>query len=334
MTKVSVIIVNYNGDGLIKGCLKALDGQSFRDFEVVIVDNGSSDRSLDEIRDFLQGSSIASIAKVIALDRNLGFAGGNAEGLRYARCEYIALLNNDTEPNEKWLEELVGAMDSDTKVGICASKLIVHGTNHIDSAGDIFSTVLKGFKRGEGEKAFLYNEGGYVFGACAGAALYRRRMIDEVGFFDEDFFLIHEDTDLNLRAQLNGWKVFYAPGAIVYHKVRSTIGQSSDMAVYHSLRNSEFVRMKNIPIGVFTKCLFAFIIGELSEFIFFAIKHKKFVLFFKAKVDALRGLHRMLGKRARIMKNKKTDSIYLLSMMTPWRQRQFLKRIITKFFHE
>lgn len=333
MPRVSVIVVNYNGKGFIRGCLHALERQSLGDFEVVIVDNASLDGSLYEIERFLEESTIASLVNLIPLGRNLGFARGNIEGLKYAEGEYIALLNNDAEPDERWLQELVKVMDGDPHVGICASKLIVYGTEIIDSAGDGFSTALRGFKSGEGEKVSFYNEKEYVFGACAGAALYRREMIKEIGFFDEDFFLIYEDTDLNLRAQLHGWKTLYAPTAIVYHKVRSTIGSMSKAAIYYALRNSEFVRIKNISISLFLRFMPEFILGMVSEFIYFAIKHRRPMLYFKAKIDVIRILPKMLKKRGVIMKNRKVNNQYLLNIMTPVWQKDFLITKIKKFLH-
>ena len=310
MIRVSVIIVNYNGKGLITDCLKSLERQSFKDFEVIIVDNNSLDGSQYEIQRFLKKRSIAPFIKLISLDRNLGFAGGNIEGLKYTgNSEYIALLNNDTEPDGRWLEELTKAIENRPLVGICASKLIVYGTNLIDSAGDGFSTSLKGFKRGEGETISSYNKGEYVFGACAAAVLYRRNMIEEIGFLDEDFFLIHEDTDLNLRAQLYGWKAIFVPTAIVYHKVRSSIGKMSPKAVYYSLRNSELVRIKNIPLTLFLRCLPVFLLGMVSEFLYLAIKYKHPVLYFKAKLDAVKMFPIMLKKRkANIKAKRATDS--------------------------
>lgn len=333
MPKVSVIILNYNGNGITPGCLKALAAQSFQDFEVLVVDNGSCDDSLYEIKSFLKETAMAPLVRLIALNKNLGFTGGNLEGYRYARGEYIALLNNDTKPDRKWLQEIVKAMEGHAEAGICASKMITDGSNVIDSAGDGYATSLKGFKRGEGENTRRFNQCGYIFGACAGAALYRKRMIEEIGFLDNDFFLVHEDTDMNCRAQLAGWKVLYVPSAVVYHQVSSTIGSMSDIAVYYSLRNSEFVRLKNVPIGVFVKCIPGFIIGMMTEFIYFALKHKKFVLYFRAKMDFLRGISRMLEKRAVIMKNMKVDTGYLLSIMTPVWEAEFLKSKINKFLY-
>ena len=328
MSKVSVIIVNYNGEGLVVGCLKALEGQSFKDFEVVIVDNCSIDSSPYEIKMFLKESPLASISKLIPLDRNFGFAGGNIQGLKYAdNSEYIALLNNDAEPDKDWLEHLVNAMDSEPLVGICASKLIVYGTNLIDSAGDGFSTSLKGFKRGEGENATLYNKREYVFGACAGAAIYRQKMIDEVGFLDEDFFLIHEDTDLNLRAMLYGWKVLYVPEAIVLHKVSSSIGNNrSDTSVYYNLRNSEFVRIKNIPFFLFLRYLPIFFLGMVYEFFLFVVKRRKTILYFKAKIDAIKMLTVMLKKRRSNMKAKRISDKDFRQIMIPGLKIGFLKK--------
>ncbi len=334
MPKVSVIVVNYNGSESIIDCLAALSGQLFKDFEIILVDNGSSDNSLYEVEKFLEKCPPVNPIKIIPLSNNLGFAGGNVIGFDYAEAEYIALLNNDTEPDTKWLENLVKGMEADPGVGICASKLIVHGTDVIDSAGDGYATSLKGFKRGEGEGAEKYETEEYIFGACAGAALYRRKMLEEIGFFDEDFFLIEEDTDLNFRAQLAGWKVMYVPSAVVYHRVRSTIGHMSDMAVYYTLRNSELVRIKNIPLALFLRCLPEFIVGKILEFVYFVLKHGKLNSYLKAKIDVLKSLQKTLKKRKAIRETiKKVDNKYLYSIMTPILNREFLTMKIKKFLY-
>ncbi len=326
MSKVSVIIVNYNGSGLIEDCLMALENQSFKDFEVIIVDNSSIDNSPYEIQIFLRENPLASVTKLILLDRNLGFAGGNLQGLKYTNnSKYIALLNNDTEPDKNWLENLVNTMDSEPLVGICASKLIVYGTNLIDSAGDGFTTSLKGFKRGEGEDATLYNERKYVFGACAGAALYSRKMIEKIGFLDEDFFLTHEDTDLNLRSKLYGWKVLYVPEAIVFHKVSSSIGNMGDTSTYYDLRNSEFVKIKNIPFSLFLRYLPSIFLWIVYEFLIFVIKRRQAILYFKAKIDAVKMLPIMLKKRKNNMKAKRISNKDLRGTMIPGLELGFLK---------
>jgi len=333
MPKVSVIITNYNGEEFITSCLKSLEEQLYKDFEIIVVDNGSSDNSLNKIREFLGTSTNASPVRLIPVEVNLGFAGGNLEGLRHTNNEYIALLNNDTEPDKKWLGNLVAAMEANPAVGICASKMIVYGAQKIDSAGDGFSTNLRAFKRGEEQSVNAYNTEEYIFGACAGAALYRRRMLDEIGFFDEDFFLIHEDTDLNFRAQLSGWKVLYIPSAIVHHKVRSTIGHMSEEAIYYSLRNTELTRFKNVPVGLFIRCFPSYLFGTFFEFLYFSIKHGKFRLYIKAKKDVFKLLPKMLRKRKEIMSSKKVDNRYLYSIITPFWNNEFFPMKVKKFIY-
>jgi len=330
---VSIIIVNYNGGSLTVDCLKSLEKQTYKLFEVVVIENGSADDSLNIINAFLRKSSLLPISKVVKLDNNIGFARGNREGMIRAKGTYLALLNNDTEVDEKWLEELVRALDDHPEIGICASKLVKYGTDTIDSAGDIFTCLLKGDKRGEHTYISNYGHTEYIFGACAGAAIYRREMIEQIGFLDEDFFLIHEDTDINYRAQLAGWKVFYVPTAIVHHKVRSSIGTMSDLAVYYTLRNSEFVRIKNVSFVVFLRCFPEFLFGIVSEFFYFAIKHKKFKLYLKAKKDALKIFPLMWKKRKIIMKTRKVNNRYLLGLMTPIWQKDFFKAKLRKFLH-
>ncbi len=330
---VSVIIVNYNGIRVIRDCLRSLEKQTFEDFEVIVVDNGSSDGSLEYLNRYALGDCLPKPIKVISVSRNSGFSEGNRLGFLQSSRQFIALLNNDTEPAEDWLKQLVLALQKNPDIGICASKLITYEKGTIDSAGDRFTMLLKGDKRGEGYSANQYVTEEYVFGACAGAALYRRKMFDEIGFLDDDFFLIHEDTDLNIRAQLAGWRVIYVPTAIVRHKVRSSIGEMSDTAVYYSLRNCEFVRIKNIPFPVFLRCLPWFITSEISEFVFFALKNKRFSLYFKAKIDALKLIPLMLKKRKLIMKNKKVSNKYIISILTPVWEEDFLLSKLRKFFH-
>lgn len=332
MNDVSAFVITFNNSLTIKDCLLSLNNQTFKDFELILVDNNSKDNTkevIESIKPLLNYT-----VKAFYLDRNLGFAGGNNFALQYASGKYIALLNPDAIADNFWLEELVNSVESDPMVGICASKMLVYGSDIIDTAGHQFSHLLKGFKRGEGERGFLYNRKEYVFGACGGAVLYRRKMINEIGFLDEDFFLLHEDVDLDFRAQLYGWKVLYVPTALVSHKVRSSIVHMSDNAVYYTLRNVEFVKIKNVPLGIFLRYLPQFIIGMLTEFIYFALKHRRFGLYLKAKMNVLEMLPKMLKKRAVIMKNRNVTNGYLFSIMTPAWQKDFLKTKIKKFIYE
>ena len=331
MNSVSVIVITFNSSSTIKDCLASLGEQTRKDFEVILVDNNSHDNT-SEVVEYIK-PVLGFPLKTFYLDRNTGFAGGNHFGLKQAAGGYIALLNPDAMAENFWLEELIKSMDSHSEVGICASKIIDEKINIIDSAGDIYTPVLRGFKRGEGESSKRFNDQEYIFGACAGAALYRRKMIEEIGFLDKDFFLIHEDTDLNFRAQLSGWKVLYVPTAVVRHKVRSSIGPMSPIAIYYTLRNNELVKIKNIPLGIFLRCIPDFLIGTVIEFVYFVIKHKRLRLYFRAKIDTISMLPRMLKKRSIIMKNRKVSHGYLLNMMTPVWQKDFLITKIKKLLH-
>jgi GT2 family glycosyltransferase len=324
---VSVIIVNYNGRDLLRECLESVYAQSFRDIEIIVVDNGSQDGSVEYVK-----GSFPDVM-VFPLAYNTGFPTANNEGLKHSIGGYILLLNNDVVVDKDCISNLYATMESDPKLGICATKMIVAGTDLLDSAGDGFSSNLKGFKRGEGLPLDLYNRYEYVFGACAGAAIYRRSMIDEIGFLDDDFFLIQEDTDLNFRAQLASWKVLFVPSAVVYHKVRSSIGHMSDTAIYYTLRNSEFVRIKNVPLGIAIRCLPSFVIGISTEFVYFVIKHKKIKLYYKAKKDALIKFPLMWKKRRIIMKNRKTTNKYIISIMTSVLDKEFMKAKLAKLFY-
>lgn len=330
---VSIIVVNWNGERFIGDCLVSLDNQDFRDFEVIVVDNGSSDGSVEVIREHLENSPLASSLTLVVAGRNLGFTGGNIEGLKHARGEYILLLNNDTEADVSFVGELVRAMDASPEVGMCAPKMLQHGTDLIDSAGDGFSRYLKGYKRGEGERAERFDREEYVFAACGGATLLRRKMIEEIGFLDDDFFINFEDVDLGFRAQLAGWKVRFVPAAVVSHKVSSSIGKLSDTQAYYSIRNSEFVKVKNVPLSVFIRCLPAYMAGMASEFYYFVLRHGRFRVYLRAKLDALRLMPRMLRKRRRIMSTKKVTSRYILQMMTPALDVDFLRAKGRKFFN-
>lgn len=321
LNTISVIVVNYNGKHLLRDCLESLFQQSFSNIEVILVDNASRDGSLEYVREAFPR------VKIIPLAQNIGFAGANNEGLRHAAGDYIMLLNNDVKVDKDCLQNLFRAMDADQGIGIGATKMIAADSGVIDSAGDGISTALRGFKRGEGLSVNLYNEQEFVFGACAGAALYRRTMIEDVGFLDEDFFLIYEDTDLNLRAQLAGWNVLYVPSAIVFHKVRSTIKEMSTEAIYYSLRNSEFVRMKNVPAAVFLRCFPSYLLGNLIEFLYFAVKYRKFSLYVRAKWDAIKLCPRMMRKRRVLMKQKRVRNRQLSRIMTScWHKEFFLAK--------
>ena len=308
--KISVIVVNWNGQRLLQDCLGSLARQTYTNREIILVDNGSTDSSIPYVKEKFPD------VKIVELRENTGFTGGNAAGLKATDGHFVALVNNDTRVDDRWLENLVQPMRQDSKIGICASKILFDGGAEINSAGDGLTTAAVGFNRGLGAKSTLGDHPEPVFGACGAGALYRRRMLDEIGFLDEDFFLYDEDTDLSFRAQLAGWKCVYAPDAVMYHKANATAGRLSDTHVYYHTRNLEFVWIKNMPIGLMFRYAHHKIMQEVGSFCYLCLRHWKWRPFFKAKRDALWMLPRMWKKRRAIQAGRRVSNSYLRSLMT------------------
>jgi hypothetical protein len=320
--KVSIIVVNWNGERFLEDCLGALSNQSYASREIILVDNGSSDNSVGLTRNnFPQ-------VKVLGLTENKGFTGGNAAGLEVAQGDYIALVNNDTRADARWLENLLEPMLRDQKIGICASKLIIAGTACIDSAGDGMTSAGVGFNRSHGAELNAHPFLEPVFAACAAGALYRRKMIDEIGFLDEDFFLYDEDVDLSFRAQLEGWKCVYVPDALVHHKGNATSVRLSDTHVYYHSRNLEFVWIKNMPTGLMLRFAHHKLFQEIGSFCYLCLRHWKWRPFFKAKQDALRMVPLMWKKRRAIQERRRVPNFYLRSLMTSMVSFDFVRQKI------
>lgn len=291
MKKASIIIVNWNGRHLLKNCLDSVVNQTYENFEVILVDNASSDGSISFVAE-----NYPSILTV-SLDDNRGFTGGNIAGFEVTTGDYIVLVNNDVRLVDEWLQFMVTAIETEPSIGLCSSKIIIDGTSKIDSAGDVFTTAFTGTKIGEMHEQREYSERCFVPGACAAAVIYKRELLDDIGFLDDDFFLNHEDTDLNLRAMLAGWKCLYVPEAVAYHKVSASIVPLSDTAVYFFSRNNEWLWVKNVPYSLLVRSIPARIIYELSSFFYFCVLAGRWRPFLKGKWDAIKGMSIMLKKR-------------------------------------
>ncbi len=241
MPRLSVIIPNYNGAHLLPGCLDSLRAQSYRDFETVVVDNASTDSSVQLIAE--QYPEV----RVLSMERNLVFSGAVNAGIRATASELIVLLNNDTETDPRWLQSLVEAADRRPEFSFFASKLMVFDQRDvIHSAGDTYSRSGIPGNRGVWQKdAPEFSHEQEVFGACAGAALYRRQLFREIGLFDEDLIAYCEDVDLNWRARLRGHRCLFVPDAIVYHMISATGG--GPRSSYLCGRNFILVMVKDLP---------------------------------------------------------------------------------------
>jgi len=308
--------------------LGLLEKQTLENVKILLVDNGSSDGSVAYVREHFPE------VKVIALRENRGFAGGNNVGIRATDSEYTALLNNDAQPQPHWLEALAHALEAHPEVGFCASKMLcAHDPRVIDTAGDVFYDYGAGGKRGMDQldgPRFLQTE--YVFGACAGAAIYRRAMLQDIGLFDEDFFLYAEDIDLSFRAQLRGYKCLFVPRARVYHHVAATAGWGSRLSAYYSRRNMLYVLLKDLPTSLllrhFASMLFYFLAGDL---VFALAGYAGAVV--QARRDNLKMARKMMAKRRGIQSTRRVSDAYIESILTKGELGTRMQSVLTQLFH-
>lgn len=244
MPALSIVLLNWNGAHLLPTCLDSIRGQTFQDFEIIMPDNGSTDGSLELVAERYPE------VRVIRFPRNVGFSLAMNAGMRESRGEFVFSLNNDTELDSRCLEELVEAMRAEAQVGMCAPKMVYYDdTTLINSAGHACTGDGWVYDIGRGQRdGEWFDQPREVFGACAGAALYRRAMLEEVGLFDPDFFISYEDADLNWRAQLAGWRAWYVPTAVVRHREGVSRGIYSRRAVFLGLRNLIHVWTKDWPL--------------------------------------------------------------------------------------
>lgn len=298
---ISIIIPNWNGKRFLKGCLDSLKSQTFKDFKVIIVDNNSHDDSASFVKENYPD------VKIIELASNRGFAGGVNEGIKAAKGSLIFLLNNDTVVDEYCLQALYSAARENPDTGFFATKMIFYGSNPpvINAAGDALG--IDGAARNIGYKEVdtgQYDVEREVFGACAGAALYRREIFDEIGLFDEDFYIILEDVDLDFRAQLAGYRCLYVPKAVVYHIHAGSMGKTSDFTFYWITRNDLNVLIKNMPILLLLKYIHRIFLRQMIYTYTCLLRNKIWPLL-SGEVRGFLLLPYMLAKRYQI-ENKKT----------------------------
>lgn len=250
MTSVLIVVLNWNGLEDTLRCVDSLLKQTYKKYEILVVDNGSrggAPRELDEL------SKTHSRISILKNPVNLGFAGGVNTGIRYAienSFEAVALFNNDAVADKVWLTELVTALGN-KDVSATTGLLLRENGKTIDSTGDFYSTWGMPFPRNRGDKTSAAPESGYVFGATGGATLYRTSLFKEIGLFDESFFAYYEDVDVSFRAQLAGHKVYYTNKAVAYHKQGATSKKIPGFTVYQTFKNLPLLFIKNVPAGLF-----------------------------------------------------------------------------------
>lgn len=274
----SIIIVNYNGERFLNRCLKSVLETDYPNFEVILVDNGSSDAGIRQL-----GSKFANNKRlrIIKNKVNVGWAGGNDIGISCARGEYLVFLNNDTEVDDRWIWELVKVMDSDDSIGAAQSKLLLmdHPTRY-DCAGGFLDYYGTTHVRGNFEKDVgQYQEIDEIF-TCKGASMIvRRRVIDKVGLFDPTYIFSYDDTDLCWRIWLAGYRIVFVPSSVVYHKGGGTAPQEGPRYVFFEAyldnRNRIMTLLKNYEMRNLGRYLIPWIMLEIQRIILMGLKGYK-----------------------------------------------------------
>ncbi len=302
---VSVVILNWNGAGVIKECIDSVLDQSLRDFEIIVVDNGSDDGSPEMIAEIYPESVL-----LIRNEKNEGFSKGCNIGISKARGKYIALLNNDAVAGTEWLACLSGCLSASPGTGMAASKILNYdNTDKIDNIGHLLypDGINRGRGRGEKDNGQYDREGECLFpSGCAG--MYKKEMLEEIGLFDEEFFAYGDDTDIGLRGRLCGWEAVFCPGAAVYHRYSFTSGAYSAEKFFLVERNRMLILLKYFPplfimlspiytLNRYFHHLVAALIGKGSTGGFSGNVFDLFLIMLKAHCSAFKLLPTMLKNR-------------------------------------
>lgn len=241
---VSIIVLNWNGKQYLETILSSLLQQTYPHIEIIFVDNGSCDGSIEFVKSKYPGVII------IEHPKNLGFAMGVNSGIMASNGKYIATINNDAQADKDWIANLLRVIDSDPDIGCCASKMLrFYERDIIDSTGILVYQNGNAYDRGARDKdSGQYNSQEEVFGACAGAALYKKEMFDEIGHFDNSYFAYLEDVELSFRMHLFGWKCIYVPEAVIYHIHSATSQEASPFKIFYLERNKLWNMWKYFPV--------------------------------------------------------------------------------------
>ena len=269
MKDILVIIPQFNNLDLLKSCINSLEAQVYARYDILVVDNNSTDGT----RDYLNSIDVEKIL----LDDNIGFAGAVNKGLEYAQDKnypYAILLNNDTEVDTDFIQELKNKISSDDKIFSASSFMIsMKDKSIVDDAGDSYTILGFAFQNSTGQRIDNYIKRENIFSSCAGAAIYNMKILKEVGFFDKMHFAYLEDIDLGYRAKINGYKNVFAENAICYHVGSATSGSKyNKFKVRLSSRNNIYIIYKNMPLLQILINLPFLILGTLVKQVFFIKK--------------------------------------------------------------
>ncbi len=293
---ISVVIPNYNGAACLASCLLSLARQSRPDFEILVVDNGSSDDSVETVRRAAPG------AVILRQDRNLGFAGAANAGIRAATAEWVAVLNNDTEVAAEWTARCADAIGRYPDAAFFACRIFDFARRDlVYSAGDCFLRAGIGYRRGQEQPDRPeYDNEDEIFGACGCAALYRKSVLERVGGYDDRLFAYMEDVELGLRLKASGLRGYYLPAARVYHYGAATSGgEFSPLSVNLRTRNSLLVLLKSVPAKILLRCVPMILLSQVF-WLARVIRQGRILSYLRGLMGALRLAPAMLRSRSEL----------------------------------
>lgn len=268
MLKVSVVIPNFNGMAYLERVLSSLEKQTVKEFEVILVDNGSTDGSAAFVEENF------SWVRLLRLSQNFGFCRGVNEGIKASRAPYVLLLNNDTETEPDFVAQMQQALGRHPNAFSCQARMMQFDKrDRIDDAGNYYCAFGWAFARGKGKEAAAFLREEQIFASCAGAAIYRKELFSRIGYFDEEHFAYLEDTDIGYRARILGYENWYAPEAVVYHVGSGTSGSRyNQFKTRYSSRNNIYMIYKNMPLWQIILNLPFLAAGFGIKILFFSLK--------------------------------------------------------------
>lgn len=312
--KLAIVILNWNGADDALDCAESLQRQTLKP-TIIFVDNNSHDDSVERFKKYQK-----THPKVILLEnqQNLGFAGGVNTGIKYAlenSFDYVGLLNPDAIADKNWCKNLVAELENHPEAGLATGLMLRRDGKTVDSSGDFYTTWgLPGPRNRDEPTSNAPRESGEVFGATGGGVVFRCNIFNDIGLFDEDFFMYYEDVDLSFRAQLAGWKARFTPKAIAYHKVGASSSKVPGLAVYNTFKNLPLIFIKNVPGKLFWSIGVRFFATYWLIFAS-AVRHGNGWPALKGAFASILRKPAAYQKRWQIQKNRKVSSGYIRSII-------------------
>lgn len=320
--RVAVVVLNWNGLAHTRACLASLARQAWQHVEVHVVDNASANGEADAL-----AAEFGGRVRLHRAERNLGFTGGCNLALRVVlaegRCRYVALLNNDAEAEPEWVAALVASAEADPRIGLVASRMVFHADpTRIENAGVHVLSNGDNAPRGRHAPAERFAAPAELVAACGGALLARVATLQEVGLLREDFFANFEDVDLSLRTAVAGWRIVYAPAAIVRHHLNASIVKVRDLGFdVRSVRNATWAFFVNAPAPVIALNLPWFVLCNLAILAVMPLLGRTDVAraFWRGRLQAWRERDAIRAERARLRPLRRASWLGLW-----WRERSYL----------